>query len=102
MRQTAQYTKTETWNKDLNPGDKIEGYYTKKEVFEGKFGESIKYVITFDGQAWGVYGSASLNRQFKNIPEGSYVWIEYKGEVQSKNGRTVKEYTVEYDTEYSI
>ena len=101
MRQSAQFTKTQTWNKDLNAGDKIEGYYVKKEVFEGKFGLSIKYVIRFDDEEWGVYGSASLNRQFKNIPEGAYVWIEYKGEVQSKNGRTVKEYTVDFDTEYT-
>ena len=100
MRQSAQYTKTQTWNKDLNPGDKLQGFYTKKETFEGKFGESTKYVINFDGDDWGVYGSASLDRQFKNIPEGAYVWIEYKGEVQSKNGRTVKEYVVDFDPEY--
>ena len=100
MKKSAQYIKTQTWNKDLNAGDKLEGVYTKKETFEGKFGESTKYVIRFDGDDWGVYGSASLDRQFKNIPEGSYVWIEYKGETQSKNGRTVKEYVVEYDDEF--
>lgn len=100
MKKSAQYTKTQTWNKDLKAGDKLEGVYTKKETFEGKFGESTKYVVRFDGDDWGVYGSASLDRQFKNIPEGSYVWIEYKGEAQSKNGRIVKEYVVEYDDEF--
>ena len=100
MKQSASFTKTETWNKDLNFGDKLEGVYTKKEIFMGKFGESVKYVINFEGKDFGVYGSASLDRQFANIPEGSYVWIEYQGEVQTKNGRTVKQYKVEFDSEY--
>lgn len=99
MKISANYTKTQTWNKDLKAGDKLEGLYTHKEVFEGKFGQSTKYVVKFDGDDWGVYGSASLDRQFANIPEGSYVWIEYQGEVQTKNGRTVKQYKVEYDTD---
>lgn len=92
---------TTTWNKDLTKGDKIEGVYVRKEVFEGKFGESIKYVIKNDSGNYGVYSSASLDRQFKIIPEGSYVWIEYDGEVISKNGRPVKQYIVEYDDEYT-
>lgn len=92
---------TETWNKDLNPGDKIEGVYIKKEIIKTQFGESEKYVIeTADGQKMGVFSSASLERQFANVPEGSYVWIEYKGEETSKNGRPVKSYIVEYDDEY--
>lgn len=91
---------TKTWNKDLEKGAALEGRYIKKEVFEGKYGESIKYIINSKGEDLGVFGSASLDRQFKNIPEGSYVWIEYKGEVVSKNGRPVKEYTVDYDDEY--
>ncbi|MBO7712144.1 MAG: hypothetical protein J6S85_01175 [Methanobrevibacter sp.] len=91
---------TTTWNKDLNKGDKIEGHYIRKEVFEGKYGESTKYVIKNDDGDFGVFSSASLDRQFRNIPEGSYVWIEYDGEVISKNGRPVKQYIVEYDDEY--
>ena len=81
--------KTVTWNKDLKVGDALEGYYVGKEVFEGQYGETN----------YGVYGSASLDRQFKNIPEGVYVWITFDGNVTSKNGRTVKQYTVDYDPE---
>lgn len=92
---------TNTWNKDLEIGAKLEGVYTKKEVFSGKFGDTEKYVIEKDdGEKLGVFSSASLANQFKNIPEGSYVWIEYKGEETSKNGRPVKVYAVEYDDEY--
>lgn len=92
---------TTTWNKDLEIGATLEGVYLKKEIFEGKFGESEKYVIEkADGEKVGVFSSASLANQFKQIPEGSYVWIEYKGEETSKNGRPVKVYSVDYDDEY--
>lgn len=100
MTRKSAVTMTKTWNKDLNKGDSIEGIYTKKEVFEGKYGESIKYIINSNGEDYGVFSSASLDRQFKNIPEGSYVWIVYKGEETSKNGRPVKVYVVDYDDEY--
>ena len=92
---------TTTWNKDLTAGAKIEGIYTKKELIKNQFGETEKYVIeTSDGTKMGIFSNASLARQFANVPEGSYVWVEYTGEAQSKNGRTVKVYTVEYDDEY--
>ena len=92
---------TNTWNKDLAIGATLEGVYIKKEIFDGKYGSTEKYVIEKDdGEKLGVFSSASLANQFKNIPEGSYVWIEYKGEETSKNGRPVKVYAVDYDDEY--
>lgn len=103
MRKSANQTfeKTTTWNTNLNIGDKLEGVYLTKEEFEGNFGSTVKYVIlAADGTKYGVYGSASLNRQFARIPEGSYVWIEYTGETTSQNSRIVKTYTVDYDDEY--
>lgn len=103
MRKSAStnYEKTTTWNTNLSIGDKLEGVYTNKEEFDGNFGRTTKYVIAAeDGTKFGVYGSASLNRQFAKIPEGSYVWIEYTGETTSQNGRIVKTYTVDYDDEY--
>lgn len=91
---------TKTWNKDLTAGATLEGRYLKKEVYEGNFGSTEKYVIEDkDGNKWGVFSSATLARQFNNIPENSYVWIEYKGEETSKNGRPVKVYDVDYDDE---
>ena len=99
MRKKA-IEQTTTWNKDLTAGATIEGKYIKKEVFDGKFGSTEKYIIeTEQGEKMGVYSSASLTAQFRNIPEGSYVWITYKGEETSKNGRPVKVYEVEYDDE---
>ena len=91
---------TNTWNKDLAAGATLEGRYIKKETFQGQFGTTEKYVIeTANGEKMGVFSSASLSRQFANIPEGCYVWITYKGEETSKNGRPVKVYEVEYDDE---
>lgn len=103
MRKSANatYEKTITWNKDLTGGEKLEGVYERKEEFDGEFGNTIKYVINFNGEKYGVYGSASLNRQFERIPEGSYVWIEYAGKTTSKNGREVKVYNVDFDDEYT-
>ncbi len=98
-RQSATKTiiKTETWNKGLTEGASLEGYYIGKEVFEGQYGETTKYIVESGSTNYGVYGSASLDRQFANVPEGCYVWVTFDGEVTSKNGRTVKQYTVEYD-----
>ena len=89
---------TKTWNKDLQKGDSLEGIYVKSENYDGKYGTTEKYVIkTPEDEMMGVFSSASLARQFKNIPEGSYVWITYKGEETSKSGRPVKVYDVDYD-----
>lgn len=91
---------TLTWNKDLKVGDTIEGIFEKEEVYQGQYGESKKYIIvTKDGQKHGVYGTASLDRQFNNVPEGVLVKITYKGEVSSKSGRPVKNFLVEFDDE---
>ena len=103
MRKSANptYEKTTTWNTNLNIGYKLEGVYESKDEFEGNYGLTTKYVIKAqDGTKYGVYGSASLNRQFAKIPEGSYVWLEYTGETTSQTGRIVKTYTVDYDDEY--
>ena len=103
MRRSASntYEIVPTWNTNLNIGDKLEGTYTSKDEFNGNFGPTTKYIVTTpDGSKFGVYGSASLNRQFSNIPEGSYVWIEYTGETTSSNGKVVKTYTVDFDDEY--
>lgn len=92
---------TNTWNKNLEAGATIEGIYEKTEVFDGKYGQTEKYVIkTESGEKMGVFSSASLSNQFRNIPEGSYVWITYIGEETSKSGRPVKVYEVDYDDEY--
>lgn len=103
MRQSANknYIETTTWNvKDLAIGATLEGKYINSDTFIGKFGETIKYIIKGnDGVDYGVFGSASLNRQFNRIPEGSYVWITYKGEETTKNGRSVKVYEIDYDSE---
>ena len=91
---------TQTWNKDLKPGDTIEGRYVKTEIYNGNYGETEKFIIeTPAGEKFGVFASASLSNQFQNVPEGSYVWIEYKGEETTKSGRPVKVYTVEFDDE---
>lgn len=102
MRLSAnkKFIKTTTWNKNLAVGAQLDGKYIASETFMGKFGETTKYIIEGkDGVNYGVFSSASIDRQFKNIPEGSYVWITYKGKEPTKNGRNVKVYEIDYDTE---
>lgn len=93
--------KTTAWNTNLSVGDQLEGTYISVEHFQStKYvdKEVTKYVIEgADGIKYGVYGSASLNRQFAKVPVGSHVWITYDGETTSKNGFKVKLYTVEYE-----
>lgn len=97
---TKNYIETTTWNKNLEVGASLEGKYIASETFMGKFGETTKYIIKGkDGVNYGVFSSASIDRQFKNIPEGAYVWIVYKGEQPTKNGRNVKVYEIDFDTE---
>lgn len=94
---------TQTWNKDLEKGATLEGIFIKTEIVDSKFGDgkSEKYIIEDNnGEKWGLFASASLIRQFENIPVGSYVWVEYKGEETTKSGRPVKVYSVDYDDEY--
>ena len=95
------FIETTTWNnKDLAVGTKLEGKYISMETFIGNYGETNKYIIEgTDGVMYGVFGTASINRQFANIPEGAHVWIEYKGEGTTKNGRSVKLFDIDYDTE---
>lgn len=91
---------TKTWNKDLETGATLEGRFIKKEIYDGNYGKTEKYIIeTTDGEKFGVFASASLSNQFQNVPEGSYVWITYKGEETTKSGRPVKVYEVEFDDE---
>lgn len=91
---------TPIWNtSSLAEGASIEGVYVKSEVFEGKFGETTKYIIDVNGEKFAIFGSASLDRQFKNVPAGKYVYVTYKGKEETKNGRTVKVYDVQYETE---
>lgn len=92
---------TKTWNnKELVAGATLEGVYIKKEIYDGDYGETEKYIIEAKDDTYGVFATSTLKRQFVNVPEGSYVWITFKGEQTSKKGRPVKVFEVDYDDEY--
>lgn len=100
-RKTAEANIIETWNKkgELKQGDKLEGRYVRSENFSTKFGEAISFIIvTEEGVELSLMGQANIRAKFKNIPVGSYVWIEYTGIVDTKNG-AMKEYQIEFDEE---
>lgn len=92
---------TTIWNKDLAEGATLEGEYISTSTFIGNFGETNRYVVVDpSGKGWVIFGSASIDRQFAKIPQGSYVWVTYKGVESTKNGRTVKVYEIDFDDEY--
>ena len=94
------FEKTPIWNtKDIQTGEEISGIYEGYETFTGKFGQTTKYILNVEGEKYGIYGSASLDRQFALVSEGEKVYVTYKGITTSKNGRQVKDYLVEVDTE---
>lgn len=103
MRKSAnkKFIETTPWNtKDLVEGSTLEGKYVSSETFIGNYGETTKYIVeASDGTNYGIYSTASIDRQFKNIPEGSYVWITFRGLEKSKNGREVKVFDIDFDDE---
>lgn len=109
MRKSASDNRTnlenvETWGKGLNVGDTIEGVYMACEEFPSKFNpnkQNYRYIIRDSGGTLhGIYSTAVIDRSFKEIPLNAYVWIEYKGETQTDNGRQVKLFSIDYDDEY--
>lgn len=93
------YEKLAKWNYESSP--KIEGVYLDKLKYDGKFGPTELYVLDVNGVNYAVYTLTTLKNQFDRVPIGSYVWIEYLGEKQSKNtNRTFKDFKVEFDDEY--
>ena len=91
------------WNKKgaIEVGAKTEGKYLGMRKISTKYGETVVYgFIGKDGEAFDVYGSAGLNGKMVQVPVDAWVWLEYKGFTQSTNGNAMKDYSVEYDTEY--
>ena len=72
---------TETWNKDLEIGAKIEGTYIKKEIIKNQFGESEKYVIeTKDTVLYKVLDMDS-NVLFEGTEKYSSIYVGVDGEL---------------------
>lgn len=95
----ASYDDSEVWNKkgEISVGDKLEGFYIEHQTFTSKFGEGDAYIILCeDDVKKKIMGQADIRRKFEQIPVGSYVWVEFVGFTETKNG-AMKEYKVEFD-----
>lgn len=95
------YEDIPVWNKkgELKIGDKVEGFYIEHQTFTSKFGDGDSYIILKEDDSKAkLMGQADIKRKFASIPEGSYVWVEYKGLVETDNG-PMKEYIIEFDPE---
>ncbi len=80
----------------IKPGKVVEAYYlgivkTTNSQFH-KFSKK-------DGEEFGIWGSAVLNRKLSFVPGGCYVWISCLGKKKGGNGFYYYDFNVEYDDE---
>ena len=79
-----------TWNE---PGQKLEGTWLGRR--EAKYGP-LGQLDTPDGPV--TFAMPTVLRSRLWFSEGTYLWIEYTGEVPSKGGpNPMKEFVVEFD-----
>jgi len=72
-------------------GDKHEGVYSGIQVLDPQYKPLFKVGDKL------VKPTAQIERAFATIPVGSYVWIEFKGKVSIKGGKTMNTFKIEND-----
>lgn len=92
-RQEVQTAQSEIW-KFENPGDKHEGVYTGTKTLDPQY----KPLFVVGNKL--VKNVAQVEAAFQNIKPGTYVWLEFKGKVAIKGGKTVNTFKIEQDPEY--
>lgn len=97
------YAETITFSK-LAAGTVLEGKYVGQREIKTKAGRTaIVYEFTdATGEKWEVFGVAALDSRMTLIPPGTYVWITYRGKVQTGNGTQRHDLVVEKDAETPI
>ena len=92
-RQEVQTGQTPIWQFAAE-GDKHEGVYRGTKTLDPQYkplflvGEKL------------VKPTAQVENAFADIKVGSYVWLEFKGKVAIKGGKTVNVFKIEQDPEY--
>jgi len=82
-----------------NPGDCLEGIYQgQDEVPAGKGRHFTSYKIRTEGDDAKLYGvsSAMLKTKMNQIPKGAYIWVTFKGMIETENGAS-RDYNVEIE-----
>lgn len=82
-----------------NPGDCLEGIYMgQDEVPAGKGRHFTSYKIRTEGEEGKLYGvsSAMLKTKMNQIPKGAFLWVTFKGMIETENGAS-RDYNVEVE-----
>ena len=89
-RQEVQTGQTPIWQ-FANEGDKHEGIYSGTRSLDPQY----KPLFIVGDKL--VKSTAQIERAFATIPVGSYVWLEFKGKVAIKGGKTINTFKIEND-----
>lgn len=92
-RQEVQTGQTPIWQFE-NPGDKHEGVYSGTRTLDPQY----KPLFIVGDKL--VKPTAQVENAFENIAKGAYVWLEFKGKVSIKGGKTVNTFKIDQDPEY--
>lgn len=100
-RKSTNFEDRKIWNTKgaLQPGDQIEGYFVAKREITTKFGAAEIYDVDLkSGEKISIMGSAAIKNRMNRVPVSSYVWVTYKGKVDTDNG-AMNDYEIDYDDE---
>lgn len=80
-------------------GDTLEGTYHGYNIVPDGRGQTFKsHKFKEDGaEEYDGISGAMIDQKMERIPKGTYVWVTYLGEVQTKNGKA-KDFKVECDS----
>jgi hypothetical protein len=85
-------TNSDVWDREKD----LEGIFVKMETGIGANNSKMYTIKTEEGEvkAW---GSTVLDDKLANVPEGTYVKIEYEGKLKSKKGTDYHSFKVFID-----
>ena len=92
---TTDHDVHETWDFDSNPV--LKGTITRIAEVNTKtrFGEretTVMNVVDDNGEVWALWESANMKELFANAREGFKVWVQYLGQMELTDGRTMKKF----------
>lgn len=84
-----------------NEGDVLVGKFLDTAAFKYANGdEGIQYILEEeDGGQVAINGTAGINRQMHGVNAGTWLMIEYKGEMKTRNGGSFKLFEISAATE---
>jgi hypothetical protein len=75
-------------------GDSISGILAEKAYIDFDGRAVGRYLVVSEEASWVIIGSEGLDRNLMRLPDGTPVVITYKGDVTTRNKRSMKLYSV--------